>query len=151
MALAERVTAHFEVGPDAARAISRAVRTAGDVTADGLWNACRTHMRAPLDDLARRIDAVADWEDLVLPASEIEILRIDPKLEREQVERVKAVRAKRDQARCTKALSELRKAARGKDNLMPYILEAVRAYSTEGEIMGTLIDVFGLYTEQAVI
>jgi methylmalonyl-CoA mutase N-terminal domain/subunit len=82
---------------------------------------------------------------------QIDILRIDPKLEREQVERVRAVRAKRDQARCTKALSELRRAAQGKDNLMPYILEAVRAYSTEGEIMGTLIDVFGLYTEQAVI
>ena len=90
-------------------------------------------------------------EFMVDDEQQIEILRIDPKLEREQVERVKAVRAKRDQARCTKALSELRKAARGKDNLMPYILEAVRAYSTEGEIMGTLIDVFGLYTEQAVI
>jgi methylmalonyl-CoA mutase, N-terminal domain len=90
-------------------------------------------------------------EFLVDDEEQIEILRIDPKLEREQVERVRAVRAKRDQARCTKALGELRKAAKGKDNLMPYILEAVRAYSTEGEIMGTLIDVFGLYTEQAVI
>jgi methylmalonyl-CoA mutase N-terminal domain/subunit len=90
-------------------------------------------------------------EFLVDDEEQIEILRIDPKLEREQVERVREVRAKRDQARCAKALSELRKAAAGKDNLMPYILEAVRAYSTEGEIMGTLIDVFGLYTEQAVI
>jgi methylmalonyl-CoA mutase N-terminal domain/subunit len=90
-------------------------------------------------------------EFLVDDEEQIEILRIDPKLEREQVERVREVRAKRDQARCTKALSQLRKAAAGKDNLMPYILEAVRAYSTEGEIMGTLIDVFGLYTEQAVI
>ncbi len=90
-------------------------------------------------------------EFLVDDEEQIEILRIDPKLEREQVERVREVRAKRDQARCTRALTELRKAAGGKDNLMPYILEAVRAYSTEGEIMGTLIDVFGLYTEQAVI
>ena len=81
----------------------------------------------------------------------IDILRIDPKLEREQVERVRAVRAKRDQARATKSLSELRKAAKGRDNLMPYILEAVRAYATEGEIMNALIEVFGLYTEQAVI
>jgi hypothetical protein len=75
-ALTERVMAHFDVGPDAAQAISRAVRTAGEVNADGLWKACRIHLRAPLDDLARRIDAVAGWEDLVLPASEIEILRI---------------------------------------------------------------------------
>ncbi len=81
----------------------------------------------------------------------IEILRIDPKLEREQVERVRAVRAKRDQTRTAKALTNLRKAAGGNDNLMPYILEAVRAYATEGEIMNNLIEVFGLYTEQAVI
>jgi methylmalonyl-CoA mutase N-terminal domain/subunit len=81
----------------------------------------------------------------------IEILRIDPKLEAEQVARVREVRRKRDQARCSKALSAMRKAAAGSDNLMPYILEAVRAYATEGEIMNTLIEVFGIYTEQAVI
>src|SRR5438874_6721563 len=81
----------------------------------------------------------------------IEILRIDPRLEREQVERVRAVRAKRDQARCSNSLSKLRTAASGRDNLMPYILDAVRAYATEGEIMNTLIEVFGVYTERAVI
>jgi methylmalonyl-CoA mutase, N-terminal domain len=81
----------------------------------------------------------------------IEILRIDPKLEAAQVARVREVRRKRDQARCSKALSAMRKAAAGSDNLMPYILEAVRAYATEGEIMNTLIEVFGIYTEQAVI
>jgi methylmalonyl-CoA mutase N-terminal domain/subunit len=81
----------------------------------------------------------------------IEILRIDPKLESEQVARVRDVRRKRDQARCSNALTSLRKAAAGTDNLMPYILEAVRAYATEGEIMNTLIDVFGIYTERAVV
>jgi len=81
----------------------------------------------------------------------IEILRIDPKLEAEQVARVRDVRKKRDQARCSNALSSLQKAARGKDNLMPYILESVRAYATEGEIMNTLIEVFGIYTERAVV
>ncbi|MHB8611554.1 MAG: acyl-CoA mutase large subunit family protein [Candidatus Dormibacteraceae bacterium] len=81
----------------------------------------------------------------------IEILRIDPKLEAEQVARVREVRRKRDQTRCSKALSGLRKAALGTDNLMPFVLEAVRAYATEGEIMNTLIEVFGIYTEQAVV
>jgi methylmalonyl-CoA mutase N-terminal domain/subunit len=81
----------------------------------------------------------------------IEILRIDPRLEAEQVARVREVRRKRDQARCSKALSSLKKAAAGSDNLMPYILEAVRAYATEGEIMNSLIEVFGIYTEQAVV
>jgi methylmalonyl-CoA mutase N-terminal domain/subunit len=81
----------------------------------------------------------------------IEILRIDPKLESEQVARVRDVRKKRDQARCSTALAQLRKAATGTDNLMPYILEAVRAYATEGEIMNTMVEVFGTYTERAVI
>ena len=81
----------------------------------------------------------------------MEILRIDPKLEGEQVARVKEVRRTRDQARCEKALKDLRKAAAGTDNLMPYILESVRAYATEGEIMNTMIEVFGIYTEKAVI
>ncbi|GAC1504377.1 MAG: methylmalonyl-CoA mutase family protein [Candidatus Dormibacteraceae bacterium] len=81
----------------------------------------------------------------------IEILRIDPKLESEQVARVREVRKKRDAVRFSKALSNLRKAAAGTDNLMPYILESVRAYATEGEIMNTLIEVFGIYTERAVV
>jgi methylmalonyl-CoA mutase N-terminal domain/subunit len=81
----------------------------------------------------------------------IEILRIDPKLESEQVARVREVRKKRDQSRCSAALTQLRKAAAGTDNLMPYILEAVRAYATEGEIMNTMVEVFGTYTERAVI
>ena len=81
----------------------------------------------------------------------IEILRIDPRLESEQTERVRKVRQKRDQAKCSNALNRLGKAAAGTDNLMPYILEAVRAYATEGEIMQTLINVFGIYTETAVV
>jgi methylmalonyl-CoA mutase N-terminal domain/subunit len=81
----------------------------------------------------------------------IEILRIDPKLESEQVARVRDVRAKRDPVRWSAAIARLRKAAAGTENLMPYILEAVRAYATEGEIMNTMVEVFGLYTEKAVI
>jgi methylmalonyl-CoA mutase N-terminal domain/subunit len=83
---------------------------------------------------------------------ELDILRITPEAEQRQVERVRDVRRTRDQARCTKALDTLRRAANSPaENLMPHILEAVRAYATEGEIMGTLVDVFGLYTEQAII
>jgi methylmalonyl-CoA mutase N-terminal domain/subunit len=81
----------------------------------------------------------------------IEILRIDPKLEEEQVARVRDVRRKRDSAKWSNSLTRLKKAAAGTDNLMPYILDAVRSYATEGEIMNTLIEVFGIYTETAVI
>jgi methylmalonyl-CoA mutase N-terminal domain/subunit len=81
----------------------------------------------------------------------VEILRIDPRLEREQVERLHAVRAKRVQATASNALSRLSRAAAASDNLMPYILDAVRAYATEGEIMNALIEVFGVYADRAVI
>jgi methylmalonyl-CoA mutase, N-terminal domain len=85
-------------------------------------------------------------------ADDIQILRISPQLELEQAERVRDVRRKRDQARADRALAEIRKAAADPgENLMPHILEAVRAYCTEGEIMGAMVDVFGLYTERAVI
>ena len=81
----------------------------------------------------------------------IDILRIDPRLEAEQSERVRQVRRKRDQAKCANALNQLRKAAAGTDNLMPFILDAVREYATEGEIMQAMIEVFGTYPETAVV
>jgi methylmalonyl-CoA mutase, N-terminal domain len=85
-------------------------------------------------------------------ADDIQILRIPPQLELEQAERVRGVRRKRDPGRAERALAEIRKAASDPhENLMPHILEAVRMYCTEGEIMGAMVDVFGRYTERAVI
>jgi methylmalonyl-CoA mutase N-terminal domain/subunit len=82
----------------------------------------------------------------------LEILRISPQLEQEQVERVREVRRRRDAAKHARAIENLRKAAQSpRENLMPHIVDAVRAYATEGEIMGTMVDVFGLYTEKAII
>jgi methylmalonyl-CoA mutase N-terminal domain/subunit len=83
---------------------------------------------------------------------ELEILRIPRELEQQQVERVRGVRLGRDGTRADRALDEIRKAAASpRENLMPPILEAVRAYCTEGEIMAAMVDVFGLYTEKAII
>ncbi|MGH7922193.1 MAG: acyl-CoA mutase large subunit family protein [Candidatus Dormibacteraceae bacterium] len=82
----------------------------------------------------------------------VEILRISSALEAAQVERVAAVRSKRDGPRAQNALAALGRAARSpEENLMPLILGAVKAYCTEGEIMQALIEVFGTYTERAVI
>ena len=82
----------------------------------------------------------------------VEILRISSALESAQVERVRDVRSRRDAARASNALATLGRAARSPDeNLMPHILQAVKAYCTEGEIMQALIEVFGTYTERAVI
>jgi methylmalonyl-CoA mutase N-terminal domain/subunit len=102
-----------------------------------------------LEDKRRLVVGINEF--LVDDEPPIDILRIDPKLESQQAARVQEVRRKRDAAKCSKALTDLGKAAAGTDNLMPYILDAVRAYATEGEIMQTLIGVFGLYTETAVI
>ena len=83
---------------------------------------------------------------------ELEILRIPLSLEHEQVERLREVRRSRDGARADRALERIREAAASSNqNLMPYILDAVRAFCTEGEIMGAMVDVFGLYTEKAII
>ena len=82
---------------------------------------------------------------------ELEILRIPLSLEQQQVDRLQDVRRRRDAAAASRALERVRKAAAGDDNLMPYILDAVRAWCTEGEIMGAMVDVFGLYTEKAII
>ncbi len=77
----------------------------------------------------------------------IDLLKMDPATSRRQIERLKEVRLSRKQGEVASALQELRKAAQGEDNLMPYILTAVKAYATLGEICGALRDVFGEYQQ----
>src|SRR3954463_5991269 len=81
---------------------------------------------------------------------ELEILRIPPELERKQIGRVEAVRARRDGEAVENALSSLRDAAGGDANLMDPLLDCARAHSTEGEIVESLQRVFGTYTESPV-
>jgi methylmalonyl-CoA mutase N-terminal domain/subunit len=78
---------------------------------------------------------------------ETEVLRIDPEAEREQVERLQALRARRDPARAGEAVRQLAAAAGEDRNLMPPILDCVRAEVTLGEISDTLRGVFGEYRE----
>jgi methylmalonyl-CoA mutase N-terminal domain/subunit len=73
--------------------------------------------------------------------------RIDPEGERRQVERVRRVRAERDAAAWEAALDRLEDAARGSDNLLPPILESVKAYATVGEISDRLRTAFGVHRE----
>jgi methylmalonyl-CoA mutase N-terminal domain/subunit len=63
------------------------------------------------------------------------------------VEKLRRVRAARDHPRVERALAAVADASRGRDNLMPHILEAVRAYASVGEICGTLRQAFGEYRE----
>jgi methylmalonyl-CoA mutase N-terminal domain/subunit len=73
--------------------------------------------------------------------------RLDPELERQQVDRLQRLRASRDNARVEARLNALEQAARGTDNLMPHILDAAEAYATVGEISDRLRRVFGEYKE----
>jgi len=81
------------------------------------------------------------------PEPEIPILRIDPKVEREQIENLNRVRGERDNTAVKKALEKLKEKALNSDNLMPYILDAVKTYASIGEICDALREVFGEYQE----
>jgi len=81
----------------------------------------------------------------------IATLQMDPDLERAQVERVRAVRDRRDSASVETALDRLEEAARLTENLMPHILKSVEAYATVGEISNRLRGVWGEYKETSTV
>jgi methylmalonyl-CoA mutase N-terminal domain/subunit len=78
------------------------------------------------------------------------LLHIDGAVETDQIARLRKVRSERDGEAVGNRLEELRLAAEGTENLMPRIIDAVRALCTEGEITSTLAGVFGGYREPAV-
>ncbi|NTV55701.1 MAG: methylmalonyl-CoA mutase family protein [Deltaproteobacteria bacterium] len=75
------------------------------------------------------------------------LLRVDPALRLSQIEKLKKMKSQRDRRLVAEALSVLKKAAEGKDNLMGPILRAVKTYATLGEICDTLRQVFGEYRQ----
>ncbi|MGD8398449.1 MAG: methylmalonyl-CoA mutase family protein [Anaerolineae bacterium] len=79
------------------------------------------------------------------PAVEMDILRVDPAVGQRQTARLEALRRRRDGGAVSARLAQLRAAAQGDDNLMSFILDAVEAYATLGEICGVLREVFGEY------
>jgi methylmalonyl-CoA mutase N-terminal domain/subunit len=88
------------------------------------------------------VNAYAEDKPLTIP-----LLEMDPQGYARQVERLKQVRAERDPARVGQALDRLRIACAGSENSMPFILDAVRAYATLGEIIGVMKKEFGIYRE----
>jgi methylmalonyl-CoA mutase, N-terminal domain len=81
----------------------------------------------------------------------VPLLRIDPALEQAQVERVRALRERRDAQAVTAALVELERAASTTENLLPKILACVESYATVGEISNTLRRVWGEYRETSTV
>ena len=86
-------------------------------------------------------------EDGERSGASIEVFRVDPELEVQQVQRVQSVRASRDAATWKAALEAVRAAAATSDNLVPHIINAVEAKATVGEIADTMRSVFGEYRE----
>ncbi len=84
-------------------------------------------------------------EDLSIP-----LLKMDEKGEERQIHRLQTLRKERDNTKTQKHLQELRKAAAGNENLMPFILRCVHSYATLGETCDVLREVFGEYKEQAI-
>ena len=81
----------------------------------------------------------------------VPVMRVDPALEEQQVARLRAFRSQRNQTATRQAVDALRNAARGRDNLMPFVLAAVKAEATLGEVSDALRDVFGEYRESVVL
>jgi methylmalonyl-CoA mutase N-terminal domain/subunit len=98
------------------------------------------------DQIVVGVNDFVTEEDRTIP-----ILRIDEEIERSQIARLNALRAKRDSVRAQSALAELQRRAATTENLLPAILAAVEAYATIGEISDGLRRVFGEYQESVVI
>jgi methylmalonyl-CoA mutase, N-terminal domain len=81
----------------------------------------------------------------------IPTLRIEPEIERSQIARLHALRAKRDNAKTQSALAKLQRRATTTENLLPAILNAVESYATVGEISDALRHIFGEYHESVII
>ncbi|MBI2083968.1 MAG: methylmalonyl-CoA mutase family protein [Deltaproteobacteria bacterium] len=77
----------------------------------------------------------------------IEILKISHEVEKQQVKRLREVKEKRDRKKIEHALNDLKKAAGTYENLMPYVLNAVREYATVGEICDVFREMFGIYRD----
>jgi methylmalonyl-CoA mutase, N-terminal domain len=81
----------------------------------------------------------------------VEILKIDPKGQEEQINFLRKIKSERDNSDVSKKLSELKDAAKNEINLMPFILDAVKAYASVGEICNTMREVFGEHKETVVV
>ena len=75
------------------------------------------------------------------------LLKVDLSVGERQKEKIAAIKASRNQEQVTRCLNAIRQACEGEENVMPLILEAVKAYATLGEICGVMREVFGEYQQ----
>jgi len=102
-------------------------------------------------EIEKKQRTIVGLNDFVQDAPPVPVMKIDPTIERAQVERLRAFRAKRDDQAHAEALRKIEAAATGTDNLLPFILDAVKASATVGEIANVLRSVWGEHTETLVL
>ena len=127
----------------------------------GMLRAIETgYVQREIQEAAYRYQrAVESREEIVVGVNRFQIeaeppvllLRIDPALEQAQVERVRALRGRRDARATDAALEKLEQVATTSENLLPHILECVESYATVGEISNRLRRVWGEYRETATV
>ena len=118
----------------------------------------RAYPQREIADAAYRYQMAVDRKEKIIvgvneftgPEKPLDTLHIDESVRQSQAGRLRKLRAERSAAAVKQTLSALRKAAKGTDNLMPPIYDAVKAYATLGEICAALRDVFGTHEEAAI-
>jgi methylmalonyl-CoA mutase N-terminal domain/subunit len=98
----------------------------------------------------RKDKVIVGVNDYVTAEKPLDILQIDESVAHRQADRLRQLRAERSNDAVARTLSALRKAAQGKENLMPSIYDAVKAYASLGEICDAMREVFGIYEEVAI-
>src|SRR6202522_1698648 len=101
-------------------------------------------------EIDRKEKIIVGVNDYVSEEKGIDILQIDETVATRQTAQLLKLRAERSNAEVARRLAALRKAAEGKDNLMPFIYDAVKAYATLGEVCDAMRAVFGIYEEVAI-
>jgi methylmalonyl-CoA mutase N-terminal domain/subunit len=144
----EELTNRLEAG---ARALLERIEAAGGTLAAIEQGLIQREIQESAYRAQQRIDT---GEDIVVGVNRftsdgapIDVLRIDPEIERRQVDRLRAIRAARDAAACQAALAAVTSAARGRENLVPPIVRAVESQATLGEISDAMRAVFGEHEE----
>ncbi|GAG38864.1 unnamed protein product, partial [marine sediment metagenome] len=79
------------------------------------------------------------------------LLEIDEGVEKRQIDRLRKLKRERDNEKVSRVLDKVRKVAESDENIMPVLIEAVKAYATVGEITDALRDVFGEYRQPSII
>jgi len=102
-----------------------------------------------IEDGKRIVVGVNQYVDEEEPT--VEILKVDPVLERKQKDRLKKLKKERNQPEVREALKGVKRAAENNENLVPSLINAVRAYATVGEMCDTLREVYGEYTAARVV